>query len=146
MKALEYIYIAREYIEGSLQRISYDFDEFISFINGNVGVYSIASVIYDTLGETMKAQHYLEKVKEVQGKPFTHLVDYDDGIAGFLYAVEFLESYYQRQIFDREFIVSISKHLFEYGYNHRLENGTLVFPEPPPDNRVTIGFGRGTSG
>jgi hypothetical protein len=52
VKAADYLAMAKSYIDGSLSRISTEFDEYISFVNGNVGVYSIASVIYDALGET----------------------------------------------------------------------------------------------
>jgi hypothetical protein len=43
-------------------------------------------------------------------------------------------------------VVDVASSIFEYGYLHRLQNGTLVFPEPPPDNRITIGLGRGSGG
>ena len=35
----------------------------------------------------------------------TDLVDYDDGIPGFLYALDFLETYYGEQLFDRNEVV-----------------------------------------
>ena len=76
----------------------------------------------------------------------SHLIDYDDGIGGFLYSLEFLEDYYGEQLFNRIDVVRYAQRLFDYGYEHKLENGTLMFPEPPPDNRLTIGFGRGTAG
>lgn len=67
-------------------------------------------------------------------------------MAGLLYTIEFLETYYQKQLFDRVHVHRIALALFEYGYQHKLENGTLVFPEPHPDNRITIGLGRGSGG
>lgn len=126
--------------------MSYEFENFISFVNGNVGVFSIASVIYDSLGQRDTALGYVEKVREVFHRPITDKVDYDDGIPGFLYALEFLETYYGHQLFEREDIVRFSKHLFDYGYKNRLENGTLIFPEPFPDTRTSLGFGRGAAG
>lgn len=70
------------------------FDNFISFVNGNTGIYAIASVIYDTIGDHGKALQYIKKVNEVFNKPITDKIDYDDGIPGFLYALDFLETYY----------------------------------------------------
>jgi len=40
----------------------------------------------------------------------------------------------------------MSLKLFNYGLKHKLANGTLMFPEPAPDDRIAIGFGRGTAG
>ena len=96
--------------------MSFEFENYISFINGNVGVYSVASVIYDSLGERGKAMEFVENVKEVFNKPMTDKVDYDDGIPGFLYALDFLETYYGQPLFDREDVVRFSTHLFEYGF------------------------------
>lgn len=67
-------------------------------------------------------------------------------MSGFLYTLEFLEAYHQRALFDRADVTRIAMAIFNYGYQHKLENGTLVFPEPPPDNRITIGLGRGSGG
>lgn len=78
--------------------------------------------------------------------PYSREVDFDIGYSGFLYTVEFLERYYGKTIFPREEIVKIGKYIFEYGYQNRLANGTLVFPKPYPDNRITIGLGRGSGG
>jgi hypothetical protein len=36
--------------------------------------------------------------------------------------------------------------IFNYGLENKLANGTLVFPEPHPDDRITIGLGRGSGG
>jgi len=79
-------------------------------------------------------------------RPITNQVDYDRGLAGFLYVIEFLETYYGRSLFKRADVVKFATAVFEYGYHNRLANGTLVFPEPPPDNRITIGLGRGSGG
>lgn len=76
----------------------------------------------------------------------TKYVDYDDGIPGFLYALDFLESYYDLPLFANEDVNKFAYHLFEYGYSHKLDNGTLIFPEPFPDVRTSIGFGRGATG
>lgn len=54
-KAQYYLNLAKSYIEGGLKDISNKFDDYISFVNGNVGVFSVASVIYDSLGDTSKA-------------------------------------------------------------------------------------------
>jgi hypothetical protein len=71
------------------------YDDYISFVNGNVGVYSIASVIYDSVGDRAKAMEYVEEVKKVFALPVESFkIDYDDGIPGFFYAVEFLEEYF----------------------------------------------------
>eukprot|EP00347_Sterkiella_histriomuscorum_P003864 403362648 len=145
-KSAYYLDLAHQYIEGSLKDVSNDFNEYISFVNGNVGLFAIASVIYDSLGQTDKAQYYIDQVKEVFHRPMTDKIDYDDGIPGFLYALDFLETYYDRQIFEREDVARFAYHLFDYGYQHRLDNGTLIFPEPFPDTRTSLGFGRGAAG
>jgi hypothetical protein len=103
-----YLQQAKLYIDGSLSRIKTGFEEYISFLNGNVGVYSIASVIYDTLGEKDKAWSYVEEVNKVFKRNITHFIDYDDGIGGFLYALDFLETYYERTIFNRTDVVRVA--------------------------------------
>jgi hypothetical protein len=67
-------------------------------------------------------------------------------MSGFLYTLEFIEGYHKKEIFNRADVVRVANAIWEYGYQHRQENGTLVFPEPPPDNRITIGLGRGSGG
>lgn len=146
IKAQWYLSLAKQYIDGALSRVSNDFDDFISFVNGNPGVFSIASVIYDTLGLKTEAMEFVEKVNQVFSKPITNKTDYDDGIPGFLYAIDFLESYYGKQLFARSDVTRYAMHLFEFGFSHKLDNGTLMFPEPLPDTRNSIGFGRGTTG
>lgn len=126
--------------------MNYDYNDHISFVNGNPGVYATASVIYDSMGLKSEAELYIAKVKEVFSQPMTNKIDYDDGIPGFLYTLDFLEAYYNTTLFDRKDVVRFASHLFEYGYKHRLENGTLIFPEPFPDTRVSLGFGRGAAG
>jgi len=63
-----------------------------------------------------------------------------------LYVIEFLETYYGKHLFARSDVVRVSTSIFEYGFQNKLSNGTLVFPEPHPDNRITIGLGRGSGG
>ncbi|CDW85390.1 lanc-like protein 2 [Stylonychia lemnae] len=145
-KSKYYLDLARQYIEGSLKDISDKYDDFISFINGNPGVYAIASVIYDSLGDSTKAQQFIDKVDVVFSKPMTNKIDYDDGIPGYFYTLDFLETYYDRPLFSRDNVMRYASHLFDYGYNHKLENGTLIFPEPFPDTRTSLGFGRGAAG
>jgi hypothetical protein len=43
-------------------------------------------------------------------------------------------------------VVEIAIKIFNYGIENKLSNGTLVFPEPHPDDRITIGLGRGSGG
>jgi hypothetical protein len=44
--------LAKEYIEGSLSRIVEDkFKEYVGFLNGNAGIYAVAIIIYDTIGD-----------------------------------------------------------------------------------------------
>lgn len=43
-------------------------------------------------------------------------------------------------------IAEIAMKIINYGIQNKLNNGTLVFPEPFPDDRITIGLGRGSGG
>ena len=52
MLALKYLGLAKEYIDGSLANIRTDQDDKVGFLEGNVGVYAVASVIYDSIGWT----------------------------------------------------------------------------------------------
>lgn len=54
-KARIYLTWAKEYIDGSLSRMRYDRSDAVGFLEGNPGVYAIASVIYDSLGFADKA-------------------------------------------------------------------------------------------
>jgi hypothetical protein len=73
-------------------------------------------------------------------------VDNDRGLAGLLYTIEFVERYFGMELIDRQVIVEIGMKIFNYGIQNKLPNGTLVFPEPYPDDRITIGLGRGSGG
>ena len=57
--------MAKLYIDGSLSRLNHHSDNYISFVNGNPGIHSIASVIYDTMGLKSEAAEYIERVKDV---------------------------------------------------------------------------------
>ena len=48
--ASRYLSLAKQYIDGSLSRMRYDRPDAVGFLEGNPGVYAIASVIYDSLG------------------------------------------------------------------------------------------------
>jgi lantibiotic modifying enzyme len=51
-KNSRYLTLAKEYIEGSLSRIVEDkFKEYVGFLNGNAGIYAVAIIIYDTIGD-----------------------------------------------------------------------------------------------
>lgn len=54
-KAALYLALAKEYIDGALSRMRYDRDDAVGFLEGNPGVYAIASVIYDCAGEVTYA-------------------------------------------------------------------------------------------
>ena len=54
-------------------------------------------------------------------------MDFDDGIPGLLYTVEFIESYFgpTKSKFKRERVLAYAECLLEHGYKNRFENGTL---------------------
>jgi hypothetical protein len=54
-QSLYYLSISKEYIDGSLSRIRTDRDDAVGFLEGNAGVYAIASVIYDSVGRADQA-------------------------------------------------------------------------------------------
>ena len=43
----------------------YDRDDAVGFLEGNPGVYAIASVIYDSYGYQDYAQEFIEQINEV---------------------------------------------------------------------------------
>jgi hypothetical protein len=55
MLALKYLGLAKEYIDGSLANMRTDQDDKVGFLEGNAGVYAVASVIYDSIGWTEQA-------------------------------------------------------------------------------------------
>jgi hypothetical protein len=50
MDSLKYLLLAKEYIDGSLKHMRTDQDDRVGFLEGNAGVYAVASVIYDSMG------------------------------------------------------------------------------------------------
>lgn len=54
-KAAQYLALAKDYIDGSVNRMRFDQENLVGFLEGNNGIYAIASVIYDTLGEPLLA-------------------------------------------------------------------------------------------
>ena len=90
--ATYYLGQAKAYIDGSLGRIQLGRSEEVGFIEGNPGVWAVASVVYDSLGLTGKANEFLGNINKVlKRRPFTRQVDFDRGLAGLLYTVEFVE-------------------------------------------------------
>jgi hypothetical protein len=62
--------------------------EEVGFIEGNPGVWAIASVVYDSLGQKDKANEFIGNINKVlKRRPFTRQVDFDRGLAGLLYTV-----------------------------------------------------------
>lgn len=85
------------YIDGSIGRIILGDREEVGFLEGNPGVWAIAAVIYDSLGLKDKSDEYLANIeKTLKQRPFTRQVDFDRGLAGLLYTVDFVESYFER--------------------------------------------------
>ena len=62
MLAIKYLGLAKEYIDGSLVKMRTDQDDKVGFLEGNAGVYAVASVIYDSMGWTDQAQEFIAKV------------------------------------------------------------------------------------
>lgn len=93
-KAREYLIVAKDYIEGSLSRMRYDRNDAIGFLEGNPGIWAIAAVIYDALGNELLVYNYISHIQQVMYRPLTNQVDFDRGMAGFLYTIEFLEGYF----------------------------------------------------
>jgi hypothetical protein len=56
---MQYLGLAREYIDGALKQMRTDRDDAVGFLEGNAGVYATASVIYDSLGLKEQAMGYL---------------------------------------------------------------------------------------
>ena len=50
MEAFKYLLLAKEYIDGSLKNVRRDKDDLVGFLEGNAGLYAVASVIYDSAG------------------------------------------------------------------------------------------------
>jgi hypothetical protein len=50
MQAMRYLGLAKQYIDGSLKNMRTDKDDLVGFLEGNSGVYAVASVIYDSAG------------------------------------------------------------------------------------------------
>jgi hypothetical protein len=98
---------AKEYIVGTLHRVKEEHPE-VGFLEGNPGVWAIASVIFDSLSWTDMSAYYLNKVRAVvKSRPFSEQVDFDRGLAGLLYTIEFLEGYYGNRLFERGDVIAI---------------------------------------
>jgi hypothetical protein len=63
--------LAREYIDGSLSRMRYDNLDRVGFLEGNNGIYAVASVIYDSLGNSLYAQEMIDQIKTTFNRPQT---------------------------------------------------------------------------
>jgi hypothetical protein len=50
MDHVKYLLLSKEYIDGSLKNMRTDQDDRVGFLEGNAGVYAVASVIYDSIG------------------------------------------------------------------------------------------------
>ena len=71
-------------------------------------MWAIASVVYDSLGRKDKADEYIAQIAKVlKRRPLTRQVDFDRGLAGLLYTVEFVEGYYGREIFSRADVLMV---------------------------------------
>ncbi len=102
MDHIKYLLLSKEYIDGSLKHMRTDQDDRVGFLEGNAGVYAVASVIYDSIGWSQQSQDFLANVVQIVGRrPLTNQVDNNRGLTGLLYTIEFLESYYGKQLFDR---------------------------------------------
>ena len=61
-------------------------------MQGNVGVYAVASVIYEASNDQVKSDEFLELIRDIiKNRRYSiHLNQYR-GLAGLLYTIEFLE-------------------------------------------------------
>jgi hypothetical protein len=39
------------------------FSDYVSFLNGNSGIYAIAAVIYDSMGDSVKTKFYISQIE-----------------------------------------------------------------------------------
>ena len=73
LDSLKYLLLSKEYIDGSLKHMRTDQDDLVGFLEGNAGVYAVASVIYDSIGWKQQAQDFLANVIQIVGRrPLTN--------------------------------------------------------------------------
>ncbi len=68
MQAMRYLGLAKQYIDGSLKNMRTDKDDLVGFLEGNSGVYAVASVIYDSAGLKQQAMDFIGNLTQIVGR------------------------------------------------------------------------------
>eukprot|EP01099_Mayorella_cantabrigiensis_P004319 TRINITY_DN3243_c0_g1_i1.p1 TRINITY_DN3243_c0_g1~~TRINITY_DN3243_c0_g1_i1.p1 ORF type:complete len:479 (+),score=95.21 TRINITY_DN3243_c0_g1_i1:34-1437(+) len=129
-KKLLYLERAQEYIETSLDLLSelqqsgnYD-ERYVSFFEGKVGTYAVASMIYQLAGNEEQSQYYLNQVVKVFA--LTTSSDYNEldcGHAGLIYTGLLVNNFFQQKIISDEDFLRVGQILMDQGISNAKSTG-----------------------
>ena len=149
----KYLDVAQEYIDSAIQHIGTISAEYIGFLWGKTGVYSVAAVLYSLRGDEDGSNQMIQEVQSIFDQAwddsYAHYDDFDSGRAGLLYAASFLQDYFsdRSEVIRRDSIVAVA--------NATVQRGKALSTDPnksylewisPNDGGRWLGQSHGSAG
>ncbi|KAH3722980.1 glutathione S-transferase LANCL1 [Pelomyxa schiedti] len=142
-----YLNHAKEYVDYSLLNYPTDYPGYeVAFQKGRIGVCAVGAVLYDILGNSTKVNELIEEVNWIfdQTKPGDYF-DWESGLSGIVYAGDYLNNYFGKEVVSSEKIKRVLELIFEEGIqNENQTSGALLYEYY--EGHYWTGFGSHGSG
>ena len=158
-----YLNLAKEYIEAALNHINTDNKE-ISYMMGNVGIYTITTLYYNIINDENNVNKYLIQVMDIFNDINTAIINGDEtspkykfsmsnvgyftGIAGLLYDGIFLNQYFKTEMVNNTILINIVHYLLDVGIEAGSKQGHdyMIFEDGFLPGCYLVGAGEGIGG
>lgn len=161
-KNVTYLHLANEYITAAINELPSEISN-AAYLIGHNGVWLLASIIADLMGNTTASQLYINNIintfmsvntaiingknKSSDGIDLTNCV-LDEGLAGMLYVGVLLNTYNEKDIINPEILANITFYILDFGIEtgQTLNKNYLLYQDPGRPDCYIFGAGYGQAG
>ena len=152
-----YLSTAQAYMDTSLAHVNSITNDYVGFLWGKTGVYSVAAVLATIQGDNDLATSMIQQVQRLfdlaKDDSFAKYDDYDSGRAGLLFAAKFLQTFYDEQNKDGHATDVITRSSIVAVANATVQRGKALSRDPaylewisPNDGGKWLGMSHGSAG
>ena len=157
-KNTTYLMEAQQYMDTALSNVDKISKDYVGFLWGKTGVYSVAAVLATLRGEESTAKEMISNVQNIFDQAtddsFAKYDDFDSGRAGLLFAAKFLQNFYDKhsnggeaktEIISRSSITAVANAIVERGIKGSQDPSILEW-KSPMDGETWLGQSHGSAG
>jgi len=145
-----YLSTAQEYLDTSLSNVGKISNQYVGFLWGRTGVYSLGAVIASLQGDDAACTDRIAEVQTIMDQSvsdsYAPYDDIDSGRAGLIFAASFLANFFGREVITRSSIVAVGQAVITRG--QKLSANPTKYLEwiSPNDGGKWLGTSHGSAG